>query len=56
MPKKDKLTPIPPGEYTITLERVRKIRNKDAYRFHYRMADGSSMTQVMGLKPDDPDV
>lgn len=35
-----KQTPLPPGEYTVVVERVRKVRNKPAKRIHMRIIDG----------------
>jgi hypothetical protein len=38
MPKK--LEPIPPGSYTMVINRVRKVRNKPLRRVHMRIVDG----------------
>lgn len=45
--KKQKPAPPPPGNYSMTIERVRKVRNKPYYRIHYRMSDGSAATGIM---------
>lgn len=45
--RKQKLEPLPPGAYSMTIERVRKVRNKPYYRIHYRMSDGTRTTGIM---------
>jgi hypothetical protein len=32
---KKKLDVLPPGNYTATIERVRKVRNKPMYKLHF---------------------
>lgn len=39
--------PLPVGTYSMTIERVRKVRNKPYYRIHYRMSDGTRTTGIM---------
>ena len=34
--------PLPPGEYNMRIDRVRKVRNKDQMRIHYTILDGPS--------------
>lgn len=41
--------PLPPGEYTLKIERVRKVRNKPYYRIHYVLQDGTRMSTVVAL-------
>ncbi len=35
-----KQEPLPPGVYTMTIDRVRKVRNKDQKRIHMTIVDG----------------
>lgn len=32
--------PLPPGEYPMRIDRVRKVRNKNLLRIHYTITDG----------------
>jgi hypothetical protein len=46
-----KQEPLPPGVYTMTIDRVRKVRNKDQKRVHMTILEtGTKMSQV--IKPD----
>lgn len=42
-----KTEPLPPGTYSMTITRIRKVRNKPYYRIHYQLADGSTATGIM---------
>lgn len=35
-----KFQPLPPGEYTVQIERTRKVRNKPQRRIHYKIVEG----------------
>lgn len=45
--RKAKVTPLPPGTYTMVLERARKVRGKDQIAVTFAMPDGSRIKQVM---------
>jgi hypothetical protein len=48
---KRKFTPLPPGEYTVTIDRVRKVRNKNQKRIHMTIVEtGDKVSEV--IKPD----
>ena len=34
--------PLPPGTYTMTVDRIRKVRNKPALRVHMRVIGGEA--------------
>lgn len=38
---------LPPGDYSLTIERVRKVRNKPYYRVHYLLEDGTRTTGIL---------
>lgn len=44
---------LPPGTYVVTFQRMRKIRNKDAYRMHYVTDSGLKITQVVPKPTED---
>ena len=44
---KPKAKSLPPGDYIVVIERIRKVRNKPYYRIHYRMLDGTRTTEIM---------
>lgn len=46
-----RLKPLPPGEYTVTIDRIRKVRNKNQKRIHMTIVDtGEKISEV--IKPD----
>ncbi|WCD44116.1 hypothetical protein Kuura_038 [Caulobacter phage Kuura] len=46
-----RLDPLPPGHYTITIDRVRKVRNQPAYTIHATMDDGRKIAGRVTYDP-----
>jgi hypothetical protein len=48
---KRRFKPLPPGEYTVKIDRVRKVRNKDQKRIHMTIVEtGDKVSEV--INPD----
>ena len=45
------IEPLPPGVYTVTVDRVRKVRNKPAKRIHMTVV-GTGHKLVDTIKPE----
>jgi hypothetical protein len=44
--------PLPPGHYTVVIERTRKVRNKPLQRIHMRVVDtGQKVTETIKREP-----
>lgn len=41
---------LPPGHYTMTIDRIRKVRNKPAYRIFAQIVDGPVISEVIHVE------
>lgn len=46
-----KQEPLPPGVYTMKIDRVRKVRNKDQKRIHMTIIETGTKTSAI-IKPE----
>lgn len=45
--------PLPPGHYTVTIDRTRKVRNKDQLRVHMTvLEDGRKISMILKPEPN----
>jgi len=49
--KKNKVEALPPGDYVGTMTKIRKIRNKNAYRMELEV-NGVKLVSILPFQPE----